>query len=140
VPTYDYRCSSCGERVEIVHSINGGPPETCPSCGAFGTLRKAFAPPVIHFKGSGWAKKERHAAAKSRAGKSGESAESGESPSEAVSEAPSSEGGKAEASPATPKGAKGDAGNGATRSPGRGGAPSAEGGDGGKPKAESAGR
>lgn len=66
MPTYDYRCSSCGERVEIVHPIQGGPPDTCPSCGAFGTLRKAFAPPTIHFKGTGWAKKERHASAAKR--------------------------------------------------------------------------
>ena len=59
MPTYEYRCSSCGERLEIVHSIHAGPPETCPSCGARDTLRKAFAPPAIVFKGSGWAKKER---------------------------------------------------------------------------------
>jgi putative FmdB family regulatory protein len=76
VPTYDYRCSSCGERVEIVHSISGGPPETCPNCGAFATLRKAFAPPTIVFKGSGWAKKERHAAA-SKSRSSGTSSEDG---------------------------------------------------------------
>ncbi|HEY3522165.1 MAG TPA: zinc ribbon domain-containing protein [Candidatus Limnocylindrales bacterium] len=59
MPTYEYRCSSCGNRLEIIHSIHGGPPETCPSCGARDTLRKAFAPPAIVFKGSGWAKKER---------------------------------------------------------------------------------
>jgi putative FmdB family regulatory protein len=80
VPTYDYRCSSCGERVEIVHPIVGGPPDTCPSCGAFGTLRKAFAPPTIHFKGTGWAKKERHAsAAKRRAAAEGATGEAGTS-------------------------------------------------------------
>jgi putative FmdB family regulatory protein len=59
MPTYEYRCRSCGESLEIVHSIHGGPPETCPSCGARDTLRKSFAPPTIVFKGSGWAKKER---------------------------------------------------------------------------------
>jgi putative FmdB family regulatory protein len=62
MPTYDYLCSSCGQRVEIVHSIHGGPPEACPNCGAIGTLRKSFAPPAIVFKGTGWAKKERAAA------------------------------------------------------------------------------
>jgi putative FmdB family regulatory protein len=59
MPTYDYICSSCGRTTEIVHSINGGPPAACPACGAVGTLRKAFNPPTIHFKGSGWAKKDR---------------------------------------------------------------------------------
>ncbi|MGH2464143.1 MAG: FmdB family zinc ribbon protein [Candidatus Limnocylindrales bacterium] len=59
MPTYDYICSSCGRTSEIVHSINGGPPAACPACGAVGTLRKSFNPPTIHFKGSGWAKKDR---------------------------------------------------------------------------------
>ena len=59
MPTYDYVCSNCGRTSEIVHSINGSPPVACPACGAVGTLRKAFNPPTIHFKGSGWAKKDR---------------------------------------------------------------------------------
>ena len=59
MPTYDYICSNCGKTTEIVHSINAGPPSACPACGAVGTLRKAFNPPTIHFKGSGWAKKDR---------------------------------------------------------------------------------
>jgi putative FmdB family regulatory protein len=59
MPTYDYICSNCGRTSEIVHSINGSPPGACPACGAVGTLRKAFNPPTIHFKGSGWAKKDR---------------------------------------------------------------------------------
>jgi putative FmdB family regulatory protein len=63
MPTYEYRCSSCASRIEIVHSLAGGPPETCPACGAKDTLRKQFAPPAIVFKGSGWAKKERAAGA-----------------------------------------------------------------------------
>jgi putative FmdB family regulatory protein len=59
MPTYDYICSNCGKTTEIVHSINGSAPTACPACGAEGTLRKAFNPPTIHFKGSGWAKKDR---------------------------------------------------------------------------------
>ena len=34
----------------------------CPECGAEDTLRKAFAAPAVHFKGSGWAKKDRSTA------------------------------------------------------------------------------
>jgi putative FmdB family regulatory protein len=59
MPTYDYICSSCGRTTEIVHSINSGPPAACPACGAIGTLSKGFNPPTVHFKGSGWAKKDR---------------------------------------------------------------------------------
>jgi putative FmdB family regulatory protein len=59
MPTYDYICSNCGRTSEIVHAISSGSPSACPACGAVGTLRKAFNPPTIHFKGSGWAKKDR---------------------------------------------------------------------------------
>ena len=61
MPAYDYICSRCGHRVEVVHGIHGYGPTVCPSCAAEGTMNKAFAPPVIHFKGSGWAKKDRSA-------------------------------------------------------------------------------
>jgi len=61
MPTYDYICSRCGDRVEVVHGIDGHGPAACPSCGAEGTMGKVFVPPVIHFKGSGWAKKDRSA-------------------------------------------------------------------------------
>jgi putative FmdB family regulatory protein len=61
VPIYDYLCSSCGARTEVIHGIAAPGPRYCPACGADGTLRKAFAPPAVHFKGSGWAKKDRSA-------------------------------------------------------------------------------
>jgi putative FmdB family regulatory protein len=58
VPRYDYDCAACGTRFEAVHGVHADPPTACPSCGG-GPIKKAFAPPTIHFKGSGWAKKER---------------------------------------------------------------------------------
>ena len=58
MPIYDYQCQSCGTRVEVIHGINGSGPETCANCGK-GPMRKVLAPPAIHFKGTGWAKKER---------------------------------------------------------------------------------
>jgi putative FmdB family regulatory protein len=62
VPRYDYDCAACGTRFEVVHGVHADPPSACPSCGG-GPIKKAFAPPTIHFKGSGWAKKERRATA-----------------------------------------------------------------------------
>ena len=59
MPIYEYVCSTCGHRTDILHGIDDPTPEFCPSCGAEGSLRKAFAPPMIVFKGSGWAKKDR---------------------------------------------------------------------------------
>jgi putative FmdB family regulatory protein len=57
---YDYTCAACGRRFEVVHGIHEEGPNACPLCGS-GPIRKAFAAPAIHFKGSGWAKKERRA-------------------------------------------------------------------------------
>ena len=59
MPIYDYVCSNCGHLTEVVHGINDPGPKFCPECGAEGTMTKAFAPPTIHFKGTGWAKKDR---------------------------------------------------------------------------------
>ena len=59
MPIYDYVCGNCGHLTEVVHGIHDPGPKFCPECGAEGTLTKAFAPPTIHFKGSGWAKKDR---------------------------------------------------------------------------------
>jgi putative FmdB family regulatory protein len=58
MPTYDYACAACGHRFEVVHGVHGHGPESCPSCGG-APVRKAFAPPTVVFKGSGWAKVDR---------------------------------------------------------------------------------
>ncbi|HEU0236332.1 MAG TPA: zinc ribbon domain-containing protein [Candidatus Limnocylindrales bacterium] len=62
MPIYEYVCSACQHRLDILHGVHDAGPAFCPSCGAEGTMRKAFAPPTIHFKGTGWAKKERRSA------------------------------------------------------------------------------
>jgi putative FmdB family regulatory protein len=85
VPIYDYVCGSCGHRFEVFRGINEAGPHQCPECG--GPVARAFVPPTIHFKGTGWAKSDRRASsARSRrtetgtpASGSAKSAESGES-------------------------------------------------------------
>jgi putative FmdB family regulatory protein len=59
MPIYEYVCGACGHRTDMLHGVNDPGPNFCPECGAEGTMRKAFAPPAIVFRGSGWAKKER---------------------------------------------------------------------------------
>lgn len=71
MPIYEYACSACDHRVDILLGLNDPGPHFCPSCGAEGTMRKLFAPPTIHFKGSGWAKKDRGSSASSRSGAAG---------------------------------------------------------------------
>jgi putative FmdB family regulatory protein len=84
VPIHDYTCARCGHLIEVIHGIHEGGPRFCPSCGAEGTMRRGFSAPAVHFKGSGWAKKDRSAtssAGKSRTSKSGdEAAAAGRSP------------------------------------------------------------
>jgi putative FmdB family regulatory protein len=65
VPNYDYICTACGHRMEVAHGIHGQGPEACPVCG--GTMRKAPSAPAVHFKGSGWAKKDRGVASSTKA-------------------------------------------------------------------------
>ena len=75
MPTYDYACVACGHRFEVVHGVHGQGPESCPNCGS-GPVRKAFAPPTIMFKGSGWAKMDR----RSNAGSSSSARKTDDSP------------------------------------------------------------
>ena len=57
MPFYDYTCTQCGKRVEVMHGVNDSGPGACDRCG--GPMRKMMSSPTIHFRGSGWAKKER---------------------------------------------------------------------------------
>jgi putative FmdB family regulatory protein len=76
MPRYDYDCSACGRRFEVVHGVQVEGPTVCPICGK-GPIRKAISAAAVHYKGSGWAKKERRAAATPGASKaSGESSAS----------------------------------------------------------------
>jgi len=65
MPTYDYICPN-GHRFEVMHGVAASGPDACPICGA-SPVRKAFSAPSIHFKGSGWAKKDRGSAARKAA-------------------------------------------------------------------------
>jgi putative FmdB family regulatory protein len=60
MPAYDYDCAACGRRFEVIHGVHADPPTTCPLCGK-GPIRKAISAAAVHYKGSGWAKKERRA-------------------------------------------------------------------------------
>jgi putative FmdB family regulatory protein len=75
MPIYDYLCSACDHRADILHGINDPGPNFCPSCGAEATMRKQFAAPTIHYKGSGWAKKDRGSSSSTKAAARSESSD-----------------------------------------------------------------
>ena len=54
MPIYEYLCSQCKERHEIIQRISEAPLTHCPKCG--GEMRKLISSPAIQFKGSGFYK------------------------------------------------------------------------------------
>jgi putative FmdB family regulatory protein len=74
MPIYEYVCTACAHRTDILHGIHEDGPAFCPSCGAEQTMKKAFTIPAVVFKGTGWAKKERRSAP-SRSSSSGDGVE-----------------------------------------------------------------
>jgi len=54
MPTYEYECQDCHQRLEAVQKFADPPLTVCPNCG--GTLRKVFSAVGIVFKGSGFYK------------------------------------------------------------------------------------
>jgi putative FmdB family regulatory protein len=76
MPLYDYECAACGRRFEVFHGVHAEGPTECPLCGK-GPVRKVITAAAVHYRGSGWAKKERRSAAASRAGSSGAGDEAG---------------------------------------------------------------
>jgi putative FmdB family regulatory protein len=54
MPTYEYACKSCGEKLEVVQKFTDDALTECPACN--GPLRKVFGNVGIAFKGSGFYK------------------------------------------------------------------------------------
>ena len=97
MPIYDYTCSSCRRVTEVIHGINDHGPKFCPECGVAGTMTKKFVAPTVHFKGSGWAKKDRSSSARSARAKDDKGASGGDSTSTGSGSDSGSDGIKADA-------------------------------------------
>jgi putative FmdB family regulatory protein len=52
MPLYEYECTKCGHRFEVIQKRSNSPASRCPKCK--GKVRKLLSAPAIHFKGSGW--------------------------------------------------------------------------------------
>ena len=52
MPTYQYRCTDCGQNLEAVQRFSDAALTECPNCG--GSLRKVFNAVGVVFKGSGF--------------------------------------------------------------------------------------
>ena len=95
MPTYQYSCTECGERIEAVQKFTDEPLQVCSACG--GKLRKVFSPVGIVFKGSGFYRNDSRSGSKDKAlngsgsssdaKKDGDSADSGSSDSKKTEKA-----------------------------------------------------
>jgi putative FmdB family regulatory protein len=86
MPLYEYQCTKCGERVEIIQSISDPPNTHCPKCG--GEMKKLISAPAIQFKGSGFYKTD-YASSTSSGASSSKSESKSETKSESKSESKS---------------------------------------------------
>jgi putative FmdB family regulatory protein len=90
MPIYEYQCTKCNERTEVIQKFSDPPYAICDKCG--GDVRKLMSAPAIQFKGSGFYKTDYASAASKAETKAGSSetksdSSSGDSkPSESKSE------------------------------------------------------
>ena len=78
MPTYEYRCKSCGHELEVQQSFTDASLTECPEC--HGELRKVFGNVAVTFKGSGFYKNDSRSTSSSTS-KSSESSSSSDSSS-----------------------------------------------------------
>lgn len=53
MPIYEYKCTSCGNQLEIMQKISDEPINECPRCNQ-PKLEKQWSLSGFQFKGSGW--------------------------------------------------------------------------------------
>jgi putative FmdB family regulatory protein len=68
MPLYEYQCTACGHRFEVIRKFSDAPLTECPRCQ--GQVEKLISSPAFHLKGTGWyatdyAKKSDSASSKS---------------------------------------------------------------------------
>lgn len=90
MPTYQYRCTACGEELEAVQKFTDPALTQCPTCE--GALRKVFSAVGVVFKGSGfYATDSRKQEGRKAAASTGDSASKDKTNSTASSSASSSD-------------------------------------------------
>src|SRR5690242_17354025 len=54
MPTYEYKCSSCGKEFEYQQRMSDAPKDVCEACG--GKLERLISRTAFQLKGGGWYK------------------------------------------------------------------------------------
>ena len=97
MPTYEYRCKSCGNELEVQQSFTDDALTECPACK--GELRKVFGNIAVTFKGSGFYKTD----SRSSSSSTSKSESSSDSKSDSSSSSDSKSDGKKSESPSSTK-------------------------------------
>jgi len=87
MPLYEYQCSKCGEKIEVLQKFSDAPLKRHKGCR--GALHRLVSVSGLHFKGSGWYVNDY--ASKSAGQSESKSESSGDSKSESKTESKSSE-------------------------------------------------
>lgn len=53
MPIYEYKCTNCGNQLEVMQKISDAPLRECPQCHQ-NNLEKQWSLSGFQFKGSGW--------------------------------------------------------------------------------------
>ena len=89
MPIYEYKCTSCGHKKEVLQKMSDAPLTQCPACGK-ATLSKLISAAGFQLKGSGWyATDFKSSGSKPAAKAADDSKPSGETKSEEKKAAPS---------------------------------------------------
>ena len=54
MPIYAFQCTECGHSFDRLQKLSDADPDTCPSCGATGGVRRQLTAPAFRLSGSGW--------------------------------------------------------------------------------------
>lgn len=87
MPLYEYECTNCKERVEIIQRVSDPPQPQCAKCGA--AMKKLISSPAIQFKGSGFYKTDYASSKPSESKGESKSESKGETKSESKTESKS---------------------------------------------------
>ncbi len=91
MPLYEYECSDCGERFEVIQKFSDKPVKTCRKCGGK-KVERLISSSAIQFKGTGW-----YVTDYARKGSSSDDSKSGASDSSSGDSDKKSAGGKKDA-------------------------------------------
>ena len=98
MPTYGYRCRSCGVEFDVVQRMSDPAEAGCPECGGAG--KRLFFPVGITFKGQGFYKTDSRSASTGAAGTSAGSSPGSTTSTDTPSSPPASPSTSTSASPA----------------------------------------